>query len=160
MILGKAKVSERRAHIREFFLRPSKYYTITSAARLLGVTTAALKREAEEDRREEYRSGRTWRFSWRQVAYAAYRMWTLAEIYGALGKDAAKVLPPLLALRTVTVTLPEFIIQAMETAAEDDGTTLDARLHWELVDFAGTVTERMEPILPGYRRAFLYPGRE
>ena len=159
MILGKAKISERRAHIREFFLRPSNYYTITTAARLLGVTTAALKREAEDDRREEYRSGRTWRFSWRQVAYVAYRTWTLAEIYAALGKDAAMVLPPLLALRTVSVTLPEFIIRAMETAAEDDGATLDAWLHQEMMDFASTAVERMEIILPGYRRAFLYPGQ-
>ena len=70
----------------------------------------------------------------------------------------AKVLPPLLALRTVSVTLPEFIVRAMETAAENDGTTLDAWLHFEMMDFASTVTERMEPILPGYRRAFLYPG--
>src|SRR5436309_15724008 len=118
MILGKAKVSERRAHIREFFLRPPKYYTITTAARLLGVTTAALRREAEDDSREEYRSAGKWRFTWRQVAYVAFQTWTLADIYAALGKDAAAVLPPLLALRTVSVTLPEFIVRAMETAAE------------------------------------------
>jgi hypothetical protein len=85
--------------------------------------------------------------------------WTLAEIYRALGTDAAKVFPPLLALRTVTVTLPEFIIRAMETAAEDAGATLDAWLHHELMDFASGAVERMEPILPGYRRAFFYPGQ-
>jgi len=149
-----------RDRIRQFFLQPSTHYTIGTAARLLGMTVAALKREAEDDRREEYRAGGRWRFAWRQVAYIAFRTWTLSEIYDALGKDAVTVLPPLLALRTVSVTLPEFIVQAMRTAAEDDGTTLDAWLHFEMMDFASTVTERMEPILPGYRQAFLYPGRE
>jgi excisionase family DNA binding protein len=148
-----------RERIRHFFLNPSPYYTITTAARLLGVTVAALRREAESDRAEEYRSGRRWRFSWRQAAYIAFRTWTLAEIYDALGNDAAKVLPPLLALRTFSVTLPEFVIRAMETAATDDGATLDAWLHREMMDFASTAIERMEPILPGYRLAFLYPGK-
>jgi hypothetical protein len=148
-----------RERIRALFLRPSPYYAISTAARLLGTTVAALRREAESDKAGEYRSGGKWRFSWRQVAYVAFRTWTLAEIYAALGKDAAKVLPPLLALRTVTVTLPEFIVRAMETAAENDGATLDAWLHEELMDFASTAVERMEPILPGYRRAFFYPGQ-
>jgi hypothetical protein len=147
-----------RERIRSLFLHPSPYYAI-STARLLGMTQAALKREAEDDQRAAYRSGGRWRFSWRQVAYVAFRTWTLTEIYGALGKDAVSVLPPLLALRAVTVTLPEFIIRAMETAAEDDGSTLDAWLHFEMMDFASTVTARMEAILPGYRRAYLYPGR-
>ena len=88
-----------RERIREFFLQPSPYYTIGTAARLLGVAIAALKREAEDDRREEYRSGGTWRFTWRQVAYVAFRTWTLAEIHEALGADAGRVLPPLLAMR-------------------------------------------------------------
>ena len=150
--------SERRKRIQTLFLYPVESYCLSAGARLLGITPAALKREAEQDCREEYRAGGRWRFTWRQLACVAFRTWTLAQIHEALGSDVAKVLPPLLALRTVSVTLPEFIVRAMETAAENDGTTLDAWLHFEMMDFASTVTERMEPILPGYRRAFLYPG--
>src|SRR5437763_12612130 len=95
MILGKAKVSERKRSIRKFFLEPSRYYSISTAARLLDVTVAALRREAEDDDAAEYRSAGRWRFTWRQVAYVAFRTWTLAEIYRALGQDAARVLPPL-----------------------------------------------------------------
>lgn len=84
----------------------------------------------------------------------------LAEIHEALGADAARALPPLLAVRAVKVTLPEFMLRAMETAAADNGATLDAWLHHELTDFASSAVERMEPILPGYRAAFLYPGGE
>jgi hypothetical protein len=159
MILGKAKISERRRNIRTFFLRPAESYYLGEAVTLIGVSRHALIREAVSDRREEYRDGRRWRFTWRQLAYVAFRAWTLAEIQDALGKDAATVLPPLLTMRSVTVTLPEFIVRAMETAAEDDGATLDGWLHQEMMDFAGTATERMEPILPGYQRAFQYPGR-
>lgn len=158
--MGRAKILERRRNIRKLFLDPSPHYTIGTAARLLGMTQAALKWEAEDDQREAYRSGGRWRFSWRQVAMFGFRFWTLTEIHDALGAEGAKVLPPLLTLRAVTVELPEYILQAMETAANDGGTTLDAWLHQEMVDFASTITERMEPILPGYRRAFFYPGRE
>jgi hypothetical protein len=158
MILGKAKISERRRNIRTFFLRPAEFYYLGAAVTLLGVSRHSLIREAVSDRREEYRDGRRWRFTWRQLAYAAFRVWTLAEIQDALGKDAATVLPPLLSLRSITVTLPEFIVRAMETAAEDDGATLDAWLHQEMMDFASAAVERMEPILPGYQRAFRFPS--
>jgi hypothetical protein len=149
-----------RERIRAFFLQPRDFYYLSEATKLLGVSRHALIREAVSDRREEYRDGRRWRFSWRQLAYVAFRVWTLAEIQDALGKDAATVLPPLLSLRSVTVTLPEFIVRAMETAAADDGATLDAWLHQEMMDFASAAVGRMEPILPGYRRAFLWPGRK
>jgi hypothetical protein len=93
------------------------------------------------------------------VACIAFRTWSLAEIQHALGRDAAKVLPPMLALRAVTVSLPDFIIRALETLAAREGTTLDAFLHRELVDFAGTWSAEMERVHPGYRRAYLFPGR-
>src|SRR5216684_3162350 len=60
--------------------------------------SAELIREAKDDRQDEYRLDGAWRFTWRQLAYIAMRRWTLAEICDALGRDAAKVLPPLLAL--------------------------------------------------------------
>jgi hypothetical protein len=148
-----------RERIRCFFLQPRELYYLTEATTLLGVSRRALIREAVHDRADQYRDGRRWRFTWRQLAYVAWRTWTLAEIQEALGVDAAKVLPPLLTMRTVSVTLPEFIIRAMETAAEIDGTTLDAWLHFEMVDFASTVTERMEKVAPGYKLAFFYPGQ-
>jgi hypothetical protein len=90
----------------------------------------------------------------------ALRRWTLAELYAALSADAVTILPPLLSLRALTVRLPEYLVRALETMAAEDATTLDDWLHHELIDFAGTVVDRMETILPGYRRAYLYPGQE
>jgi hypothetical protein len=56
--------------------------------------------------------------------------------------------------------LPEYLVRALETMATEDATTVDDWLHHELVDFAGTVVERMETILPGFRRAYFFPGQE
>jgi hypothetical protein len=87
------------------------------------------------------------------------RRWTLADIHDALGADAATVLPPLLSLRAVTVRLPEYMVRALETVAVEEGMTLDGALHGELIDFAGTMAARIEKKVPGFRRAYFYPGR-
>ena len=68
------------------------------------------------------------------------------------------ILPPLLTLRAVTVRLPEYVLRALETIASDDGKSLDDCLYGELLDFAGTVATRIAGRIPGYRRAYLFPG--
>lgn len=81
-----------------------------------------------------------------------------AEIHDALGDDAASVLPPLLALRTVTVRLPEYIVRTLEAVAAEECTTVDAALGFELIEFAGMHLSRLEGSIPGFRRAYLFPG--
>ena len=147
-------------HIRELFLQRKPSYRLSEVGRLLGMTRKQLEREAKADQEEAYRTNGRWRFTWRQVAYSALRRWSLAEIHAALGTDAAAVLPPLLALRTITVRLPEYLVQALETMAAEDATTVDDWLRQELVDFAGTVADRMERVVPGFRRAYFFPGNE
>lgn len=147
-------------HIRELFLQRKPSYRLSEAGRLLDMTRKQLEREARADHEDAYRANGRWRFTWRQVAYLAFRRWSLVEIHEALGCDAAGILPPLLALRSITVRLPEYLVRAIEHEATSDDTTPDDWLHHELVDFAGTVVDRMERVIPGFRRAYLYPGRE
>jgi hypothetical protein len=147
-------------HIRELFLQRKPSYRLSEAGRLLGMTRKQLEREAKADQEEAYRTNGRWRFTWRQVAYIALRRWSLAEIHDALGPDARTVLPPLLDLRAVTVRLPEYLVRAIELSAASDDTTVDDWLHHELVDFAGTVADRMERAVPGFRRAYFFPGQE
>jgi hypothetical protein len=148
------------AHIRELFLHRQPSYRLSEAARILGVTRGKLEREARADHEDAYRINGRWRFTWRQVAHRACQRWTLAEIHEALGVDATHALPPLLALRTLTVRLPEYLVRAIELSATSENTTIDNWLHRELTDFAGTVVERMERAIAGYRHAYLYPGQE
>jgi len=146
--------------IRALFLDRGESYRLSEAARLLGVSPGTLRREAEADDREAYRSSGSWRFTWRQVAYIALRRWTLSQIHEALGSDATSVLPPLLALQPLTVHLPAYLLRAMEQSAATDQTTIDDWLYLELVDFAGTVASWMESAVPGFRRAYFFPGQE
>lgn len=146
--------------IRSLFLDRQESYGLTEAARLLGVSAGVLRREAEADDRDAYRSNGSWRFSWRQLVYIALRRWTLSQIHEALGADAAASLPPLLGLSTLTVQLPEFLVRAVAIAAAEDHTSISDWLHQELIDFAGTVANRMERAIPGFRRAYLFPGEE
>jgi hypothetical protein len=153
-------LSDQRARIRELFLHPAVSYRLCHAARLIGISRGVLRREAERDDREAYRSNGVWCFSWRQVAYIALRRWTLAEIHEALGRDASTVLPPLLSMQTIAVRLPAFLVRAINHEAAEQQTTIDDWLHQELIDFAGTIAHRMERTIPGFRRAYLFPGRE
>ena len=153
-------VATPHERLRELFLQRQPSYRLSEAARLLGMSRGSLQREAERDQREAYRVNGRWRFTWRQVAYIAFRRWSLAEIHDALGTDAVSVLPPLLSLRSVTVRLPEYLVRALEISAASDDTTIDDWLHQELVDFAGTVADRIERAVPGFRRAYFFPGKE
>jgi hypothetical protein len=151
---------DRCQRIRSLFLEPADSYTLREVATLTDMPVRKLRREVAAGLRDAERVGSRWRFAWRQAAYVAFDRWTLAEIQDALGDDAAGVLPPLLTLRTVTVRLPEFIVLALEAVAAEDHMTLDAALHGELTDFAGTHLTHLQATIRGYRRAYLFPGRE
>jgi hypothetical protein len=153
-------VETSQERLRELFLQRQPSYRLSEAARLLGMSRGSLQREAERDQREAYRVNGRWRFTWRQVAYIAFRRWTLAQIHDALGPDASTVLPPLLALRSLTVRLPEYLVRAIELSAIREETTIDDWLHRELMDFAGTVANRIEGVVPGFRSAYLFPGQD
>ncbi|HKO57758.1 MAG TPA: hypothetical protein VJ276_17960 [Thermoanaerobaculia bacterium] len=150
----------KRMRIRELFLRRAESYSVREAASIVGISARALRREAEDDQREAYVVDGAWQFTWRQVAFIAMRRWTLVEIHAALGKDAETILPPLLALERLTVRLPAFLVRAMKTAASQDALPIDDWLRLELIDYAGTVADDMEAIHPGFRQAYLFPGRE
>jgi hypothetical protein len=150
----------QREHIRAVFLHPVESYALREVAQLTGMSENRLRREVRAGDRDACRNGRVWRFTWRQVVYVAMDRWTLVEIHEALGSDAATVLPPLLALRSVTIRLPEYIVLALEAVAAEKSTTLDGALHGELTDFAGSIAGWMEPRATGYQRAYMYPGRE
>src|SRR5437763_661264 len=96
----------RHERIRTVFLHPVESYDLPEAARLTGVRLARLQREVERRDRDAVRVAGKWRFTWRHLALLAFEQWTLAEMHEALGEEAATALPPLLALRSVTIRLP------------------------------------------------------
>jgi hypothetical protein len=150
---------EKCQRIRSLFLDPADSYSLREVATLTDTPVRALRREVARGGHDATKESGVWRFAWRQAACIAMQRWTLAEIQDALGSDAAAVLPPLLALRAVTVRLPEYIVRALESIAEKERTTLDAALHSELIELAGTHLTRLEGTIPGYREAYFFPGQ-
>ena len=151
---------EQKSHIRSLFLHPAESYTLREVATLTDTPVRALRREVAAGLRDAEKVRGQWRFLWRQAVYVAMDRWTLAQIQDALGSNAANVLPPLLAMRAVTIRLPEYIVRALEAVAAQDGMTVDAVLGSELIEFAGTHLTELETTIPGYRRAYLFPGQE
>jgi hypothetical protein len=152
--------AERKQRIQTLFLQRVESYSLREVAYLADTPVRALRHEVARGSRDAEKVGGVWRFAWRHAVYVAMARWTLAEIHDALGDAAAGVLPPLLALREVTVRLPEYIVRTLETIAAADGTTVDHVLHGELIDFAGSLSGRIESKIPGYRAAYLFPGDE
>ena len=160
MIIGKHRTSSRQRCIRQIFLDPAESYNLAEVARLTGLSVTRLRREARRGWRDACKQHGCWRFTWRQLASLALEQWTLAEIYDALGADAQHVLPPLLALRPITVRLPEYVVRALEVQATARGTTVDHYLYGELIDFATTASMNVGLTIPGYRQAYLFPGHD
>jgi hypothetical protein len=151
--------TDSKQSIQTLFLQPADSYALREVATLTNIPVRALRREVARGGHDATKVRGQWRFAWRQAACVAMQRWTLAEIQDALGDDATTVLPPLLALRAVTLRLPEYIVRALEVVADSDGTTIDHALYGELIDFAGTRTDQMERRIPGYQRAYLFPGQ-
>jgi hypothetical protein len=147
----------QREAIRAVFLHRLESYPLREVARLTGIPPGTLRREVAANRRDALKVHGRWCFTWRQLAFIAFHRWTLTQVHEALGDDAATVLPPLLALRTVTVQLPEYVLRALATLAVDESKTLDDYLYAELIDFAGAVRPLMGDRIDGYRRAYLSP---
>jgi hypothetical protein len=160
MIMCTHGCPDQRERIRSLFLRKLDSYSLPEVARLTGTPLRKLRHEVAGNYRDGVKVRGRWRLTWRQAVDVALEAWTLAEIHDALGCDATAVLPPLLILRSVTVCLPEYIVRAFEVIAAEGGTTIDAALSFELVEFAGSNLTRLEGAIPGYRRAYLFPGHE
>lgn len=98
MIMGN-RLHRTHDGIRTLFLHPQPRYTLSETAQILGVSRATLIREARDDREEDYRDGKRWRFTWRQLAVSAFRRYPFSAIIEALGHDAVSAFPHLLILK-------------------------------------------------------------
>jgi hypothetical protein len=83
--------------------------------------------------------------------------WTLAEIQDALGTDAARARRP--CWRFADHRSAAGVHRAgIRSFAANGGTTVDAALGSELIEFAGAHLTDMQTAIPGYRQAYLFPG--
>jgi len=154
---------KQRWLIRHLFLHGRSEYSVTEAAKALGIKRFVIESGIETgqiDTVEGKRSGN--RLPWRAVASLALHQWREQAIFDALGKDAERVLPPLLRLETLTVRVPAYMVRMLVWRAQEDGLTLDEEVRSRLHDEATSVRliyPEIDEALPGFREAHFFPER-
>lgn len=146
--------------IRQVFLQPRADYSPTETARLLGlkrldVIARIVAREMEAVEQVRYR------VPWQAVAQHATERLTVEEIYAALGKDAAGVLPQLLRQAELRVKIPEYQLRLLQRLSARQGQTVDACLADVLHDLAGSTRithPEIDDEIPGFAEALFFPA--
>ncbi|HEY2093502.1 MAG TPA: MerR family transcriptional regulator, partial [Thermoanaerobaculia bacterium] len=155
MILGKD--AERslppRAAIRHLFLEPEPSYTMSGAARLLGMSTKELRRwvDAGEIEPVETKGGLV--LPWEEVVFFGMDSWSQAVVEEALGAEVADAIPELVRLTELSVRLPRMEVVALERVAARDGRTVDAVLAAELLGFVSAEAAWLSAEIPGFAEA-------
>src|SRR5690349_17146182 len=117
MILGKdAQTSQCVRRIRKLFLEPNASYSLTTAARLLGITMRELRAWIEAGEMET-EDGSADTIPWSEIVAFGIDLWSQATVEEALGADVADAIPELLRLTELSVLLPCFEVTALQRVA-------------------------------------------
>jgi hypothetical protein len=143
--------------IRTIFLHPQRHVSIPEAARLLGWSGAALAR-AIADGELETTTGCAGEAIARDELLAKLReLHPIERLEAALGRDAAKYLPPLLRTRRVTLRLPSYQIAMLEHLAAGLEMTARQFLSLQLDELAGEHVAPLSAAIPGFAGAVVWP---
>lgn len=151
--------NKRRWLIRRIFLQRHDEYSLTEAAKALGIRSKEVVRMIEsEDIEAEVRV--EYRITWESLADAAMEKWPLEIIFAALGEDSPRALPVLLNLTEITATVPAYLRLAIEYEAEKTGRTFDDCLR-DILHDAATALRIARPgideAIPGFLDALMFP---
>jgi hypothetical protein len=147
-----------RSDIRRIFLSVPPNFAILHAARLLGMTFEAVKREIADGAILAVSTRLGQRIPKEEMMVAAMRLWDQATIEEALGEEAAAVLPEAIRLVELRARVPRYQREMLVYFAKRDGTTLDHALARELEDVASAHSDELEAKVPGFRTALRWPA--
>ena len=102
-------------------------------------------------------SRRRKRIEMRELAAWAVQRWAVTTIEAALGDDAARILPPPLRSRRLTVRLPRYQIDALRLLAEDAREPVDAIVTRAVEDLPDLDRERLSRLVRGFAEAIAWP---
>ncbi len=134
--------------IRRIFLSPRPNVALVTAADLLGMTLAELKRDMNEGVIVASSTGLGLRISREELMAAAMRLWEQTAIEDALGEDAAKVLPEAIRLVLLRVRVPRYQRDMLVALAQKHGTTVDEIVTRELEDVACAHAAELGAVVP------------
>jgi hypothetical protein len=159
MILGKdAQTSRLARRIRKLFLEPKSNYSLTTGARVLGITVKELRAwiDAGEMETDEGSGGVT--IPWSEIVAFGMDIWSQATVENALGADVAEAIPELLRLTELSVLLPRFEVAALQRVAAKEKRSVDALLAAELLDFVSVRSAWLNCEIPGFANALAWPA--
>lgn len=132
-------------------------YSTNDAARLLAIRHLQLLQRIESGEWEAKPDGTGgYRLTFAQLAYAAFDVWTLDEIYEAMGESEA--FPSLLKPTALTLRLPEYQVLAINHLAHRASLDVNEFMWRALLDLicSGPV-EDIERAVPGFKVALHFP---
>jgi hypothetical protein len=147
-----------RDTIRQIFLSPRPSVALMTAASLLGIPFAELKREIEDGAIVAVSTPLGRRVPREEMIAAAMRAWDQAAIEEALGEDAAAVLPEAIRLVELRARVPRYQRDMLRYLARQQATSVDDVLTRELEDVACAHAEELAGVLPGFAEALAWPG--
>ena len=150
--------AKTRDPIRHIFLSPRPSVALMTAASLLGIPFARLKREIENGAIVAVSTGLGRRVPREEMIAAALRTWDQATIEEALGDDAAAVLPEAIRLVELRARVPRYQHDMLRHLARQHRTTVDEVLTRELEDVACGHAEELAGVVPGFAEALAWPG--
>jgi len=146
-----------RDTIRQLFLSPRPSVAFMTAASLLGIPFAELKREIESGAIVAVSTPLGRRVPREEMIAAAMRVWDQAIIEEALGNDAAAVLPEAIRLVELRARVPRYQRDMLRYLALASRTTVDDVLTRELEDVACAHSEELAAV-PGFNIARAWPA--
>lgn len=147
-----------RSAIRRLFLQPKPRYTLSAAARLLGMSAKELRGWIDSGEIDAVETKRGLMLPWEEVVFFGMDFWSQAVVEEALGADVAAAIPELVRLTELNVRLPRMEVAALERVAAREGRAVDAVLASELLGFVSAEAAWLAGEIPGFDAALTWPA--
>ncbi len=148
-----------RDRIRRIFVSRQSHFSQITAADLLGMSFAKLRREMADGTILTISTGVGMRVPKEEMIAAAMRTWDQAAIETALGDDAPTVLPDAIRLVLLRARIPRYQRDMLVALAERYRTTVDEVLARELEDVACARAEDLAAKVPTLSQALAWPSQ-
>jgi hypothetical protein len=134
--------------IRRIFLSPRPRVALMTAAGLLGMTMAELRRDIDDGAIVVTSTPLGPRITREEMITAAMRLWEQTVIEDALGEDAPRVLPEAIRLVLLRVRVPRYQRDVVVALAEREGVAIDEIVSRELEDLACACRDELAGAVP------------
>jgi hypothetical protein len=145
--------------VRQLFLSPQPFYTLSAAAALLGWTPGEVETALRDGELEGERTCAGWNVTWEAVAGALVEQCPLREVEAALGARVGDVIPALNRLTAFHVELPRWQTLMLNALAAREHVDTGEYLARHLLDLAACEGEWLAGEIPGFAEAMRWPEK-